>query len=304
MVCTTPAFRAIREVYPEARIDLVASEGNRSVVARNPHIDNLYAFPLKKIWQWPYHFLKYKLGGYDLVVAFNGQSKTTARLARFIHAPETIGSWARATESYYDRTVPMEKGTHTIEYALKIAEEIGATSKDTSMVFPVSAELMAQMDARFPRRNGKKRIALFIGNAKKTQTRWPQRKFIELADRLVDRGDAEVYIVAGPADERLLSGFSWSEERLHYPGGSLEELGAFLRTCDLFVSSASGPMHLAAAIDVPTVAIVSEYSYECWRPLPDIHTSVRSGEEGVRNVTVDEVEAAVTTQLKEKMMEG
>lgn len=299
MFCTTPALRAIRQAYPDARIDMVASPGNRAVVADNPDIDRLFLFPLKQFWLWPLHFLKYRLARYDMVVALNGQSKTTARLAKFANAPVCVGTWYRATEQYYKDTVRYRPGEHTIEFQLRTAEAIGAPSDDTAMVFPVSDALKGAARTRYPRREGKQRVAMFIGNAKKVDTRWPEDRFAELAQRLIARGDVEIHVIAGPGDEGLLTPFTWTEDCVLYPGGSLQELGAFLSTCDLFVTSSSGPMHLAAAVDTPMVAILADYTYECWRPLSDIHTIVQSHQEGVQvgTVGVDEVFVAVTARL-------
>ena len=299
MFCTTPAFRAMREAYPDAQIDLVASTGNRAVVVDNPHIDNLYTFPVKKPWKWPYHFLKYRLSNYDLVVNFNGESGTSSRLAKFVNAPRLVGTWSRKTEAYYPESVRIVPGMHTIEFMLSVAGALDAPSKDVSMVFPVSDALMQRAEKKFPRKADKKKVAVFIGNAKKVDTRWPETKFVKLVDRIVKRGDVEVHIVAGPGDEGLLGGFTWSEDCALYPGGSLQELGAFLKTCDLFVTSSSGPMHLAAAVDAPMVALLADFTFECWRTLSAIHRIVQSGQPGVQvgNVDVESVFGAVEEML-------
>ena len=299
MFCTTPALRAIRRAYPDARIDLVASPGNAAVVRDNPDVDSVAVFPLKQFWLWPWHFLKYRLRRYDMVVALNGQSRTTARLAKFVNAPVCVGTWYRSTADYFKETVRYEEGEHTIEFQLRVAAALGATELDPAMVFPVDAATRDRMAARFPRRAGKRRVAMFIGNAKKVDTRWPEDRFAELARRLTARGDAEVWVVAGPGDEPLLAPFAWSDDCLRYPGGSLQELAAFLAAGDLFVTSSSGPMHLAAAVNAPMVAILADYTNICWRPLADIHTIVHSGREGVQvgSVGVDEVLAAVEARL-------
>ena len=299
MFCATPAIRAIRQAYPDARIDLVASTGNAAVVRDNPHIDNLYEFPLKKYWLWPIHFLRLKAQGYDVAVALNAASGTTTKLVRFINPPLSVGNWVRKTHASYDVTVQMEEDDHTIDLQLKLAAAVGAPSNDVSMEFPVRPERIDRARAKYPRRDGKRRVAVFIGNAKKVDTRWPEDRFVELTDRLTARGDCEVWIVAGPGDEGLLSGFAWSDDRLLYPGGSLEELGAFFRTCDLFVTSSSGPMHLAAAVELPMVAILADYTYTCWRPLADIHAIVHSRQPGVQvgAVNVDEVYEAAADKL-------
>jgi len=299
MFCTTPALRAIRRAYPDARIDLVAAPGNAAVVRDNPDVDSVSVFPLKRLWAWPWHFLKYRLRRYDMVVALNGQSRTTARLARFAKAPVCVGTWYRSTADYYKETVRYREGEHTIEFMLRVAEELGCSELDPAMVFPVADAVRGRMAARFPRRAGRRRVAMFIGNAKKVDTRWPEDRFAELARRLAARGDVEVYVVAGPGDEGLLPPFAWGEDCLRYPGGTLEELGAFLKTCDLFVTSSSGPMHLAAAVDAPMVAILADYTYECWRPLSSIHAIVHSHQPDVQvgAVTVDQVLEAVEHRL-------
>ncbi len=300
MFCSTPALRAFRQGFPHAQIDLVASPGNRSVVQDNPHIDNLFVFPLKQPWLWPFHYMKYKLRGYNLVVALNAQSSTTSRLVSFINPAIKAGTWARKTEHHYDMTARYQEGDHTIDLQLQVAEMLGARSNDTSMVFSFSEEHVKRAEQRFPRREGKRRVAVFIGNAKKVDTRWPKERFKELAERLVKRGDVEVHILAGPGDEVLLDGFPWSEDCVQYYNGSFQEWGAYLKTCDLFVTSSSGPMHLAAAVDAPMVAILADYTYTCWRPLADIHRIVQSGQPGVQvgNVTVDAVYEAVEGMLE------
>ncbi|MEF2229570.1 MAG: glycosyltransferase family 9 protein [Pseudodesulfovibrio sp.] len=299
MFCTTPALRAIRRAYPHARIDLVASPGNAAVVRDNPDVDAVEVFPLRKYWLWPLHFLKYRLRGYDMVAALNGQSRTAARLAKFVNAPVCVGTWCRATEGYYKDTVRYAEGEHTIDFLLRVAAALGADALDPAMVFPVAGETVVRMAARFPRREGRRRVALFIGNARKVDTRWPEDRFAGLAKRLIARGDVEVYVVAGPGDEGLLAPFDWGADCLRYPGGSLQELGAFLGTCDLFVTSSSGPMHLAAAVAAPMVAILADYTYTCWRPLGSMHTIVRSGQPEVQvgAVSVDEVFGAVEHRL-------
>lgn len=299
MLCSTPAIRAFRQAYPDARIDLVASNKNVCVVRENPDVDNVYVFPLNKIWLWPWHFMKYRLRKYDMVVSLNGSSKTASRLVAFTNAPVKSGTRSSETKAYYDTTIPNRKNEHVIRHMLRLAAEMGAPCDDERIVFPVDEALLDQARQRFPARPGLRRVAIFIGNAKKNETRWPADKFVELTGRLLEREDVEVYIVAGPGDEPLLEGFSWTDRCLRYPGGSLQALGAFLKTCDMFVTSSSGPMHVGAAVEVPMVSVLAGFTYNCWRPLGPMHRAVSSDHPGVdaRSVPVDEVLAAANGLL-------
>ena len=56
----------------------------------------------------------------------------------------------------------------------------------------------------------------------------------------------------------------------------MRETGAVLRRCELFVTNDTGPLHLAAALDVPTVAIFGPTDDRKWRPWHERSRVVRS----------------------------
>lgn len=298
---TTPAIKALRLRYPDARIDMVASDGNHIVVRDNPHLDNVYVFHPNKPWRWPLSMLKLRANRYDWVIAFNRRSKTTAVLARATGAPMRAAFHADKTAGKYTHTFPDTGNIHMVDNQLQLAAELGAPSADTSLVFPVRKHAAEQAQMEFPRKQGLKRIGVFIGNAKKQQTRWPADRFQELVQRLLKEREVEIYIIGGPGDEPLFEGFEWNERCLRYPGGSLESLGAFMQTCDLMVTSSTGPMHLAAAVGAPMVSILAEHTYHCWRPLGEQHTNLNSGHPGVdvRGMEVRTVLEAVLQRIDE-----
>ena len=93
-----------------------------------------------------------------------------------------------------------------------------------------------------------------FGSAK----RWYPDRFAEVARELSRRWGARVVITGGPAEtemaariEELLGGAC-----LNLAGAtSVRELMALIKRCDFFITNDSGPMHIAAAFDVPLVAI-------------------------------------------------
>jgi ADP-heptose:LPS heptosyltransferase len=299
MLCTTPAIRAIRKTFPDATIDLVASDKNSIAVLDNPDIDNLFVLPLKKYWLWPVIALKLRFKKYDLVVGFNSRSRTASRLVKFINGKISVGNKRDKTSKYYDKLFEIKNIPHIIDAQLEIARRLGADDLNQDMIFTVSEDSRLKISEKFPRKEGVKRIAIFIGNAKKVDTRWHEDNFLELNDRLSKHDNVEIYMVAGPGDSCLLKGFSWNDRTMLFPQGSFQELGAFMETCDIFITSSSGPMHLAAAVKAPMLAILAERTYLCWRPLSNIHTIINSGLPGVhvKSVTVSEVYAKAIEKL-------
>ena len=152
------------------------------------------------------------------------------------------------------------------------------------------------------------RSIVIISDAKKLKVRWPEDKFAELCVRLARETSATVYVLAGPADQALLGAFAglWSERLRLFEGRSLEEDAAFMEVCSLVVTSSSGPMHLAAAVGAPTVSILGDYTYDCWRPLGEDHRTIHSGlpHGEVRPVPVEDVFRVVQARYQELCGEG
>ncbi len=294
MLTSTPLFRALRESRPQMRIDLVASDKNRAAVEGNPHVDRCWVLPLKRYWTWPLLVLRLRGQGYGLAADLNpSYSRTSGYLVRWSGAPRRVSFSKKKAERFYTSLVPQSGTQHMIERQLNLARALGAEASEKGMVFPVPEPLRSSTRDTYPRCGSAPRVGLFVGNAKKVHTRWPEAKFAELARLLLAESSAEVFVLAGPADRGLLRVFDgrWSNRLRLLPEGTLAEIGAFLETCDLLITSSSGPMHLAAAVGTPTLSILAEHTYTCWRPLGDRHRAVHSGLDGVdvRPVPVDDV---------------
>src|ERR1039458_9117265 len=88
--------------------------------------------------------------------------------------------------------------------------------------------------------------------------RWMPERFAALADRLISALDADVVIFGSAAERPLVEQIACTME--HTPTvvageTSLRQLMALMARCRLMVTNDSGPMHLAAALRVPLVAI-------------------------------------------------
>jgi len=108
--------------------------------------------------------------------------------------------------------------------------------------------------------------------------RWPAQRFAQLADRLADSRGVRVVLVAGPADAPQAQHVEQAMQRrpLNVAGRlSVGELAALLARCRLLVSNDSGPVHLAAAVGTPVVALFGRaqpgVNATRWRPLGPGH---------------------------------
>ncbi|MGH2460429.1 MAG: glycosyltransferase family 9 protein, partial [Chloroflexota bacterium] len=99
--------------------------------------------------------------------------------------------------------------------------------------------------------------------------RWPAARFAALADRFAELGFA-IAITQGPADDDAVEAVR-SQTRLACPdllaGLSLDQLAKALAGASLFVGNDSGITHLAALLEVPTVAIFGPFDPAYWAPI-------------------------------------
>jgi heptosyltransferase III len=119
------------------------------------------------------------------------------------------------------------------------------------------------------------------GSAKKN---WPLARFIELAERLVERGERIAWVI-GPADSSTgpLPG------RATWDCLPLPVLAARLACCRLFVGNDSGVAHLAAAAGCHTVTLFGESDPRVWAPRGRHVTVVGTNETGMEAIWVGDV---------------
>lgn len=116
---------------------------------------------------------------------------------------------------------------------------------------PVRARWRKELGVPLPRPC----VALFPG-ANAPARRWPTDRFRALAEQLVAAG-ARVWVLGGPSEISLTGRVAEGLAEVDDLGGrtDLTDLAAVLSLCDLLVTNDTGPMHLAAALGVPTVSL-------------------------------------------------
>lgn len=136
--------------------------------------------------------------------------------------------------------------------------------------------LPAELGARgiaFTDGPGRRRVGIFPG-ANASSRRWDPDRFRELARRLVEAGD-RVIVFGGPA-EREITALVAGEVALDAGGRTdLPLLAAALAACDILITNDSGPMHLAAALGVPTISLIGAANPVETAPLGPAHRMLR-----------------------------
>ena len=193
---------------------------------------------------------------YDLALDLQGAVRS-AIAARASGARVLVGASqpreAPAT-MFYTRQVATE-ARHVVEQALAFASAIAAQPLQyAEPVFPVDPAAEARAEQICIRFDGKPFVLMSPGAGWGAKC-WPAESFGEVACALAGRGFA-VAVNHGPGEEALAHAVREFSRQAALPAqSSVGELIALTRRTRLFIGGDTGPLHLAAAMRVPVVAL-------------------------------------------------
>lgn len=314
---STPFIKALRSVFPGKQIDILVREYVRELAGLVPGIDRVIALPdMKNIPGALKFFREYIPAKYRLCVDLNSSySRTSGLLTRLSGAEERVSFDKYRANWFYNTTIssPAED-EHMLKRYGRLAEYFKAPYDYKMLISPKpghEAEARKILSA-LNLNPSARRIALHPGNFKKYDHRWPEEKFIELAKRILSlnksspatplppRGGSseegsnpvELLFIAGPGEEAEVRNMmkALPPSVKFVPPMKIGTLAAFLKLTDLFVVSATGTMHLAAAVQATTLSLHSDYTWNVWRPLDCPGAAIPSGEwNSLRGISVETV---------------
>jgi lipopolysaccharide heptosyltransferase II len=287
VLTATPALRALRQTFPQARLDVLLTESSAPVLQGSPLADELLFFD-KFIYDRSQEALRPANLGRALKLARQLRSRRYDTAIILHHLTTRWGALkyaALALTCGAGRRVGLDNGRgfflshrapdggfgtrHEVEYWLDVVATLGATTADTRLEITTAEEdetFAAQLTNQ-PANNQPLVIVHPGSGGFSLARRWQPSGFAAVADALVGRRGARVILVGSAADgvEQVLA--AMRSEPLNLAGRTtLGQLAALLRRCDLFIGADSGIVHLAAAVGAPLVAIFGPSNHRAWGP--------------------------------------
>ncbi|OQX54352.1 MAG: hypothetical protein B5M48_01175 [Candidatus Omnitrophica bacterium 4484_213] len=331
-ILNLPAFRAVRKGFPNSHIAVMAQPYIRELIEDNPDINEVIDYELenqkgilpglKLSW-----FLKKKK--FDLAIIFNPSKKFNI-ITFLAGIPLRVGyerKWGfLLTHKIEDKKYLGEK--HEVEYNLDLvrlitrrtftplntppqAEFNGAsatrfTLKDKNPFIPVKKEDDEFVEKRLTN------LYLHVGGVSgeegtliaihpwtsNSQKQWPIGNFVELADKISQWEKVKVVIIGGKEEREFSQQYFANNVKgiVNFAGEfTLGQSAALLKRCKLLVSCDSGPVHLAAAVGTPVLALfrsgIPGVGAKRWGPWGKGHIVIEK--ENLEQISVEEVLKAV-----------
>ncbi|MDI6744876.1 MAG: glycosyltransferase family 9 protein [Thermodesulfovibrionales bacterium] len=261
---STPAIRAVRERYPQARIVTHFNIKNMELFENNPHIDEIipYHGGYKKFFQTIMNLRKHK---FDLVLIFHGNEPQATPMAyfsgaRFIIKVPTTSEYGFLL-SNKNHTLRREDLIHGVEQRLKAAELADCRISDKRMILPIEkdGESAVNKFLESSRIIGADSIIGFQAGASTLSRMWFPDRFIELGRRLINSYPELKIIITGSPQEyeycRKIADAIGEKAIVSAGEIPLKYMPSLLRRFRVLVSGDTGIMHMSIAVGTPVIAL-------------------------------------------------
>jgi len=271
LLLVTPVLKTLRTNYPKAHIALLADKKLRDLVRYNHHIDELIEIDKKGYHNTLRHYSQFigeiRQRKFDLVINLHANERASF-IAAFSGAKKIVGYATPVAKWFFDHVLPNKKAVmHQINSHFEVLQQAaGVTTIDDGGLEMWIDDAAKKSAAAIWRANfgaetdTLKVVGLNIGASWKTK-RWCDEYFAQVADHLLEKGYGVVYF-GGPMDEAIvqtaIAKMKYSDHKhLKVLTGkvTLQELAGLLKKCAVFVTTDSGPMHIAVTQAVPIVTM-------------------------------------------------
>jgi ADP-heptose:LPS heptosyltransferase len=277
LLCATPALRSLRAALPRAHITLIGLPLAREFVRRCRFLDDFEEFPgfpgiadQSIVPQRTVAFLaRMQANPYDLAIQLHGSGVFSNPFTVLFGARYTVGfTRPHEAELGLDFSTPYPSRGREVHRLLTLMHALGAPNCGEQTELTVLPEDRAELQALLGDVLTTKQplIALHPG-AKVATRRWPLDRFAAIGDYLSKEYDAQILLTGGKEEEFMCERVRSLMQRpaLNLAGQtSLGTLAALIERLNLFISNDSGPAHVAAALDTPSITIFGAANVEDW----------------------------------------
>jgi heptosyltransferase-3 len=285
----TPALRALRETFPGARITVVVNSGTEAMLAGNPHLDEVLVYERhygkgrgslfsRAGCEWRF-VRELRRRRFDLTIGFT-EGDRAAWSALFSGARYRLGAVHYSASRFSPRRLiynlpapPHTPRMHEVEKHFYILEQAGLQLRDKKpgelcLVIPEGPRAWAQKQLAPLRPNP---VVHVHPVARWLWKGWRNEAMAEVIDWLQAERGARVVLTTGPEPRERTRAreivAACRTQPLFFDGDlSLTQTAALSAASDLYFGIDTAPMHMAAAVGAPVVALFGPTDADVWGP--------------------------------------
>ncbi len=258
VIQTLPVLKALKSARPHVEIHWVVEPPAQQILEGHPLLDRLLVFPRRQIIKEKNWGLLRDFGrslrafSYDVVLDLQGLLKSALVVAA-ARARLRVGfaNHREGSPFFYNlKLPPYDPDLHAVRRYLLALEVLGVRASAPVFTFPPlpdPKELFSRYGLQGP-------VAVFIPRARWESKLWREDGWQELCRKFEAKGLTPV-LVGAKADLPYLLRLKANTQAQILAGLRLTELASLLKGARVIVTVDTGPMHLAAALGKPVVAL-------------------------------------------------
>lgn len=278
MILSLPALRALKKRFPRTRITVLTSPSNQALIRSDPSVDEVLVLKSGRLRLL--HLLTLlpalRRRRFDWVLdPFPEEDPIPVLLAVLCGAGRKIGFGGNLRSRLYHAVLPPPPaGRHFRDLTDDLIRALGAAA-DPDLPRPVLTEEEHDFARRWLEQEGlssAELIGIHPGGYYPSQ-RWPLAYHAALIRMLSAASRGRVMLLGGEGDAASIAAIR-REAGFPLPAfisRDLRRAAAVLARCRLFIGNNSGPLHLAAALGIPTVSFRGPTRAGRWTPLGGPH---------------------------------
>jgi lipopolysaccharide heptosyltransferase II len=269
VVLSTIVLDNLINYYPSVKINYLTEEFARPVLENNPLINKILTmgkseFSFKVAW-------RIRKEKYDMILDLWSNPRT-AQITFFSGAKYKVGFAYRGRKYAYNILASDQRGEHhSAEHNLELLKAIDVPVISKKIHCYVS-DLNAEVGKQSLTKNFKgKNVVGIIPSGGWPSKRCDAPKWIEICRTIKSKYDVVFLVIWGPGDEKD-AGFinkNLPEDSILAPETDLSAMMGLIKNCDIVIVNDSGPMHIAAALGIPTLGIFGPTNPKAHGPYAD-----------------------------------
>jgi ADP-heptose:LPS heptosyltransferase len=278
LLCAVPAFRALRHAYPNVEITLIGLPWAHEFARRfSCYCDEFVAFPgfpglpehPADIHRFPTFLIESHRRRFDVLLQMHGSGSIVNPLVALLGARVSAGYYLPGQYCPDARTYfPYSDGESEVWRQLRLLGHLNVPLVGDSLEFPVLRSDRAELQTVTGSALTDREYVCIHPGARYASRRWSPERFAEVGDSLASLG-YEVVITGTTLEAELVRVVSRNMAAPHRNLAGLTSIGtmaALLEGARLLVCNDTGVSHLAAALRVPSVVIVTGSNPARWAP--------------------------------------
>jgi lipopolysaccharide heptosyltransferase I len=264
-----PVLRLLKLHLPNAEIYWWIDASFAPLLDGDPDLTDIVCFQRRR-WQWPAYWpemvrsvLWMRAQQFDWVIDLQGLLRSgvfgwLARGSLFIGLDNRFEGGREGANAFYDVAVQSGDNKHAVDRCLSILPALDVPVHTRFQWLPERPQIAATVKSKWPEIDSGRWVAIQSGARWPTKC-WPTKNFAGLVRLLAEKFPDVRFAVMGSADDQKRG----EAVAAAVPGRvlnlcgqtSLPEMIEWLRRCALMITNDTGPMHVAAALGVPLIAL-------------------------------------------------